>query len=207
MRGVDDAGPSAGAGRDLHELARFGDVRIACSFQKEASVVLDLVLPALPHARVFTLDTGVLFEETYETWRAFEDHFGITIESSRGEWVDGLWATDPDRCCDARKVRPLRETLAGADLWVSGVRREQSHTRAGTEELEWDDRHGLWKANPLAGWSEGDVWARIFDRGLPYHPLHDQGYGSIGCTHCTVPGTGREGRWAGSEKTECGLHA
>ena len=191
----------------LERIAGFEDVRIACSFQKEASVVLDLVLPAVPQARVFTLDTGVLFPETHDTWRRFEDHFGVEIESSRGEWVAGMWDTDPDRCCDLRKVRPLRETLAGADLWVSGLRREQSHTRAAVEEIAWDTKHGLWKANPLAAWSEADVWAHIFDRDLPYHPLHDQGYGSIGCTHCTSPGTGREGRWAGSQKTECGLHA
>ena len=188
-------------------LARFEDVRIACSFQKEASVILDLVLPVIPRARVFTLDTGVLFGETHDTWRRFEEHFEIEIESSRGEWVEGMWATDPDRCCDLRKVRPLRETLRGADAWVSGLRREQAPTRAGVEELAWDTKHGLWKANPLAGWTESDVWAHIFDHGLPYHPLHDQGYGSIGCTHCTAPGSGREGRWAGSQKTECGLHA
>jgi phosphoadenosine phosphosulfate reductase len=193
--------------RGVTDLTRFDDVRIACSFQKEASVVLDLLLPVVPHARVFTLDTGVLFPETHDTWRAFEAHFGIEIESSRGEWVEGMWTTDPDRCCDLRKVRPLRDTLKGADVWVSGVRREQSPTRAGTEELEWDPKHGLWKANPLAAWTEEQVWAHIFDRGLPYHPLHDQGYGSIGCTHCTAPGSGREGRWAGLQKTECGLHA
>jgi phosphoadenosine phosphosulfate reductase len=210
MRGLngDGAGPAPGPAWDpRHPLGGFDDVLIACSFQKEASVVLDLVLPVVPNARVFTLDTGVLFPETHDTWRAFEEHFEVEIESARGEWVDGLWATDPDSCCDSRKVRPLREILSGADAWVSGMRREQSPTRAGIDELEWDAKHGLWKANPLAGWTEADVWAHIFDRGLPYHPLHDQGYGSIGCTHCTAPGNGREGRWAGSEKTECGLHA
>ena len=193
--------------RDLGDLAGLDDVRIACSFQKEASVVLDLILPLVPHARVFTLDTGALFEETHDTWRHFEEHFGIEIESARGEWVPGLWETDPDRCCSMRKVIPLREMLAGADAWVSGVRREQSPTRAGVQEVDWDAKHGLWKASPLAGWSEASVWTHILERELPYHPLHDQGYGSIGCTHCTAPGDGRDGRWAGLDKTECGLHA
>src|ERR671917_316282 len=96
--------------------------------------------------------------------------------------------------------------LAAADCWISGVRRDQSPDRADTEELDWDERHGLWKANPLATWSERDVWAYIARHDLPYNPLHDQGYSSIGCTHCTLPGAGREGRWAGREKTECGLH-
>jgi phosphoadenosine phosphosulfate reductase len=87
------------------------------------------------------------------------------------------------------------------------VRRDQSAARAGTEEIAWDERRGLWKANPLASWSDADVWAYIAEHDLPYNRLHDQGYASIGCTHCTLPSNGREGRWAGTEKTECGLHA
>ena len=193
--------------RGVADLGEFKDVRIACSFQKEASVILDLVLPVVPHARVFTLDTGALFPETHDTWREFEEHFGIEIESARGQWIDRLWETDPDKCCDMRKVTPLRDMLAGADVWVSGVRREQSPSRSDVQEFDWDRKHGLWKSNPLAGWSETDVWAHIVERELPYHQLHDRGYASIGCTHCTSPGDGREGRWAGSEKTECGLHA
>jgi phosphoadenosine phosphosulfate reductase len=145
--------------------------------------------------------------ETYATWRTVEERYRITVESYRGDWVPGLWSTDPDRCCFLRKVEPLERALADADCWVSGVRRDQSPDRADTEELGWDDRHGLWKANPLATWSERDVWAYIAEHDLPYNPLHDQGYSSIGCTHCTLPGAGREGRWAGMEKTECGLHA
>ena len=86
------------------------------------------------------------------------------------------------------------------------MRREQSPTRADIDEVTWDGKHGLWKFNPLAGWTERDVWRYIAERGLPSHPLHDRGYASIGCVHCTLPGSGREGRWAGSEKTECGLH-
>ena len=136
-----------------------------------------------------------------------EERYGITVEAYRGDWIPGLWSTDPDRCCFLRKVEPLERALEDADCWISGVRRDQSPDRARTEELDWDERHGLWKANPLATWSERDVWAYIAAHDLPYNPLHDQGYASIGCTHCTLPGAGRDGRWAGLEKSECGLHA
>jgi phosphoadenosine phosphosulfate reductase len=190
-------------------VERFGEDRLAlaASWQKETAVLVDLVRRLAPGARIFTLDTGALFEETYATWRAVEERYGITVEAYTGEWVPNLWATDPDRCCFLRKVEPLTRALEDADCWISGVRREQSPDRRDTEELAWDDRHGLWKANPLATWSELDVWAYIARYDLPYNPLHDQGYASIGCTHCTLPGNGRDGRWAGLEKTECGLHA
>jgi phosphoadenosine phosphosulfate reductase len=193
----------------IEAVERFGEDRLAlaASWQKETGVLVALAPNPAPAARVFTLDTGVLFDETYETWRRVEERYGITVEAYRGDWVPGLWATDPDRCCFLRKVEPLERALEDADCWISGVRRDQSPDRARTEELDWDERHGLWKANPLATWSEGDVWAYIAEHDLPYNPLHDQGYSSIGCTHCTLPGAGREGRWAGLEKTECGLHA
>jgi phosphoadenosine phosphosulfate reductase len=179
---------------------------LACSFQKEEAVLLDLLFEIEPDARVFALDTGVLFEETYEVWRAVEERYGTVIEAWRGEWVEGLWASDPAHCCHLRKVEPLGRALAPLDAWITGLRREQSPTRANARKLEWDEGHGLWKLNPLADWTEKDVWARIAERDLPYNPLHDQGYASIGCTHCTQPGAGREGRWAGLDKTECGLH-
>ncbi len=179
---------------------------LACSFQKEEAVLLDLLFELEPDARVFALDTGVLFPETYEVWRAAEERYGTVIEAWRGEWVEGLWASDPAHCCHLRKVEPLGRALAPLDAWITGLRREQSPTRANARKLEWDDGHGLWKLNPLADWTEKDVWARIAERDLPYNALHDQGYASIGCTHCTQPGAGREGRWAGLEKTECGLH-
>jgi phosphoadenosine phosphosulfate reductase len=179
---------------------------LACSFQKEEAVLLDLLFDLEPDARVFALDTGVLFPETYEVWRAVEERYGTVIESWRGEWVEGLWASDPGRCCHLRKVEPLGRALAPLDAWITGLRREQSPTRANARKLEWDEGHGLWKLNPLADWTEKDVWARIAERDLPYNALHDRGYASIGCTHCTQPGAGREGRWAGLEKTECGLH-
>ncbi|HYM59131.1 MAG TPA: phosphoadenylyl-sulfate reductase [Solirubrobacteraceae bacterium] len=187
---------------------------LACSFQKEEAVLLDLLLTVQPRARVFALDTGVLFDETYETWRRVEERYGVRIEPYAGptlaeqaaEHGEALWARAPDRCCALRKVEPLSRALSGLDAWITGVRREQAPTRAGSRKLEWDERHGLWKLNPLADWTETQLWARIAERELPYNPLHDRGYESIGCTHCTRPGAGRAGRWAGNEKTECGLH-
>jgi phosphoadenosine phosphosulfate reductase len=180
---------------------------VACSFQKEASVILDMLLAIEPAARVFTLDTGVLFPETYETWRRIEERYGIEIDVYRGEWIDGLWQRDPDACCGMRKVEPLERALSGVDAWITGLRRDQSPTRAGTAKLGPDDGHpGKLKCAPLADWSERDVWRYVAERDVPYHPLHDRGYESIGCTHCTEAGGGRDGRWAGTDKIECGLH-
>ena len=179
---------------------------VACSFQKEASVIIDLILRIEPKARIITLDTGVLFPETYETWQRVEDRYGIEIEAHRGERVDGLWSTDPDACCGMRKVEPLDRALSVCDAWITGLRRDQSELRAGTPKVGWDLRHGLWKYAPLAGWTDKDVWGYIAEHDLPYNPLHDEGYESIGCTPCTVAGEGREGRWAGTGKLECGLH-
>jgi phosphoadenosine phosphosulfate reductase len=180
---------------------------VASSFQKEASVILDMLVAIEPAARVFTLDTGVLFPETYETWRRIEQRYGIEIDVYRGDWIDGLWQRDPDACCGMRKLEPLERALSGVDAWITGLRRDQSAARAGTPKLAPDSAHpGKLKCAPLADWSEKDVWRYIFENDVPYHPLHDRGYGSIGCTHCTSPGGGREGRWAGTDKIECGLH-
>ena len=187
---------------------------VACSFQKESSVIVDMLVRVEPEVRLFTLDTGVLFPETHATRRRIEERYGIAVDVYRGMSLerqaelhgDALWARDPDACCGIRKVAPLEEALGGVDAWISGLRREQSPTRAETPKLHWDERHGLWKANPLADWSERQVWEYIRRHDVPYHELHDRGYASIGCTHCTRPGTGREGRWAGSGKTECGIH-
>jgi phosphoadenosine phosphosulfate reductase len=172
-----------------------------CSFQKEESVLVDELVRIAPDARIVTIDTGVLFGETLATWRAFEARFGIRveIEDATGDWSAA-------RCCGEAKVAALERALAGADGWITGIRREQSPTRAGAQPYEFDERRGIWKYNPLFDWTEKDVWRRIHARGLPYHPLHDQGYASIGCAPCTAPGSGREGRWAGLTKTECGIH-
>ncbi|MGH3881556.1 MAG: phosphoadenylyl-sulfate reductase [Actinophytocola sp.] len=180
---------------------------VACSFQKEASVILDILLGIEPRARVFTLDTGVLFPETYETWRRTEQRYEIEIDVYRGEWIDGLWQRDPDACCGMRKVEPLERALAEVDAWITGLRRDQSPARAGTPKLGPDSGHpGKLKCAPLADWSDKDVWRYIAEHDVPYHPLHDRGYDSIGCMHCTVAGGGRDGRWAGTDKIECGLH-
>lgn len=198
-----------------HVVERFHPrLYVACSFQKEASVIMDMLLRIEPSTRFFTLDTGVLFEDTYATWRRLERHFGVEIDVFQGMSLprqadlhgDELWRTDPDRCCEIRKTSPLREALSGVDAWVSGLRRDQSPARRSTTKLRWDTAHGLWKANPLADWSEEDVWAYIDRHSIPYHPLHDRGFASVGCTHCTSPAQGRDGRWPGMAKTECGLH-
>ena len=188
---------------------------VACSFQKEASVIVDLVKRIEPTARIFTLDTGVLFAETHDVWSKVEARYGTPVEVYRGMSLAeqaaahgaALWARDPDACCAIRKVGPLDEALSTVDAWVSGLRREQSPDRAATPKLAWDERHGKWKLNPLADWSEKAVWNYIFEHDLPYHALHDRGYSSIGCTHCTRPGAGRDGRWVGRAKVECGIHA
>jgi phosphoadenosine phosphosulfate reductase len=115
-----------------------------------------------------------------------------------------------EQCCAIRKVEPLKRALGSVDAWVTGIRRDQAPTRANSKKVEWDDKFGLVKANPLADWTLEDVWAYIHEHDVPYNPLHDQNYPSIGCTHCTrqvMPGEDpRAGRWAGQEKVECGLH-
>ncbi len=191
-----------------------GRVSLACSFQKEESVLLDMLFALEPTARVFALDTHVLFPETYALWREVEQRYGTKIEVYEGPSLgrqaaahgDKLWEDKPDLCCSIRKVEPLNRALAGLDAWVTGLRRDQSPTRAEAPKLAWDERHELWKANPLADWTDQMCWEAIEGRGLPFNPLHRHGYASIGCTHCTVPGEGREGRWSGEEKVECGLH-
>jgi phosphoadenosine phosphosulfate reductase len=186
----------------LERAAEHESLVFLCSFQKEESVIVDELLRVAPHARVVTIDTGVLFPETLETWRAFEERFGVQVDV---EDANGPW-TGPEACCGDAKVAALERALNGADAWVTGIRREQAATRANADFVEWDGKRSMWKYNPLADWTERDVWARISERDLPYHPLHDQGYASIGCAVCTQPGDGREGRWAGTGKLECGIH-
>ena len=175
---------------------------LACSFQKEESVLIDMLLSIEPEARVFTIDTGVLFPETYTVWKQVEDRYGLKVEvhDATGPW------TGPDHCCGEHKVAALGRALDGVSAWITGVRREQAPTRAGADPVEFDEKRGVMKFNPLVDWTEQDVWAYLNEHDLPYHPLHDQGYASIGCAPCTLPGSGREGRWAGQDKTECGIH-
>jgi phosphoadenosine phosphosulfate reductase len=182
-------------------------VALACSFQKEETVLLDMLFAVDPSARVFAIDTHHLFPETYAYWREVEQRYGITIEKHAGPPVeDGLWKMKPDLYLSIAKVAPLVRALGELDAWITGIRRDQAPTRANAPKLGWDEQHELWKANPLADWSEDDCWTYIRERGLPYNALHDRGYASIGDVHSTVPGEGREGRWAGTDKTECGIH-
>jgi phosphoadenosine phosphosulfate reductase len=193
-------------------------LRFACSFQKTTSVVIDIAQRIEPSTRFFYLDTDVLFSETYATRDAlaerygieFVRHAGISLAEQAHLYGDELWGRQPDACCGIRKVEPMREALAGVDCWVSGIRRVDSTTRAGAAKFGWDKRFGLWKLNPLADWTDEDVWSYIKEHDVPYNPLHDLGYPSIGCTHCTRPpnanGHPRSGRWANAHKTECGLN-
>jgi phosphoadenosine phosphosulfate reductase len=184
-----------------------GRLALACSFQKEESVLLDMVFAIDPKARVFAIDTHYLFPETYELWREVEKRYDTKVEVFVGGAVeDKLWEAKPDLYLSIAKVAPLNAALLDLDCWITGVRRDQSPTRADTPKLAWDAKHELWKASPLADWSDDECWAYIKERGLPYNPLHDQGYESIGDTHSTIPGAGRDGRWAGTDRTECGLH-
>lgn len=192
-----------------------GRVSLACSFQKEESVLLDMLFALEPKARVFALDTHVLFPETYAVWKEVERRYSTRVEVYEGPSLDrqaavhgdALWERNPSLCCAIRKVEPLGRALADLDAWVTGLRRDQSPTRADAPKVGWDEQHELWKANPLADWDDARCRAYVQERGLPVNELHDRGYASIGCTHCTEPGTGREGRWAALGKTECGLHA
>ena len=178
---------------------------LACSFQKEESVLWHMLSEIEPAFRTFVIETGVLFADTLTTWKRFEQRF----PDARIDVIDAHSPGEPwtqANCCGAAKVAGLERALSGVDAWVTGIRREQAPTRAHAPKLERDSKRGIWKLNPLADWSEKDVWTYIFAYDLPYNPLHDEGYESIGCAPCTLPGSGREGRWAGEDKTECGIH-
>ncbi|HWD65505.1 MAG TPA: phosphoadenylyl-sulfate reductase [Solirubrobacteraceae bacterium] len=179
-------------------------LKTACSFQKEETVLAHMFSQIEPRANLFTIDTGVLFPETLETWKRFEERFGLPIEVIDASSPGAPWTQE--NCCGTAKVEGLERALEDVDAWITGIRREQANTRAAAAKLERDERRDILKFNPLADWTEKDVWTYIFKHDLPYHPLHDQGYASIGCAPCTLPGSGRDGRWAGEDKTECGLH-
>lgn len=202
-------------------FATFGPdaVALACSFGAEDVVLVDMMARIQPGARVFYLDTGLLFPETYATRDRVAAHYPvrleryaseISLEDQAAQYGDALWSRDPDLCCALRKVEPLRQALAGLKAWITGIRREQAPTRAGARVVEWDRKFGLVKINPLVSWTWRQVWDYILAHGVPYNPLHDQGYPSIGCIHCTRPVRPgedlRAGRWSGFAKTECGLH-
>jgi len=177
---------------------------LACSFQKEESVLFHMLSELEPSAHAFTIDTGVLFGETLATWKRFEDRFPLHIDVIDAHSPGAPWTLE--NCCSAAKVAGLETALSDVDAWITGIRRDQASTRAETAKFELDERRGIVKFNPLADWTEKDVWTYIFKHDLPYNLLHDQGYDSIGCAPCTLPGNGRDGRWAGLDKTECGIH-
>jgi len=191
---------------------------LTCSWQKQSSVLVHMVSELGLEIDVIELDTHLFFRESYETRERLVERYGlslirpeiITIAEQHAREGANLWETNPDRCCHVRKVEPLIEALAPYDAWISGIRREQSPSRADTRKVERSDRYGVWKIHPLADWTERDVWRYIESNDIPYNPLHDGGYRSIGCIPCTRPTRPdeeeRAGRWAGSDKLECGLH-
>ncbi len=197
---------------------------IGTSFQGAGIVIMHLAHQAKLPFPVFTLDTGLLFPETLELKKRLEDFFQISIESLEPELtveeqarVHGpeLWKRDPDSCCTMRKVEPLRGKLRDLDCWITGLRRQQSETRADIEIVELYEfdpilHREIVKLNPMAHWKREAVWDYIKRYNLPYNPLHDQGYRSMGCVPCTrktVEGENeRAGRWTGFSKTECGIH-
>jgi phosphoadenosine phosphosulfate reductase len=189
-------------------LAHFGDnLRIAVSFQKTSSVIIDMVHRIAPDAQFFYVDTGLLFPETYATRDALAERYGMNFERVANGSVPLL---GEDGCCADHKVKLMRDALNDASCWVSGIRRVDSETRADAARFGWDERFGLWKLNPLVDWDEKQVWNYIRDHQVPYNALHDAGYPSIGCMPCTTvaeAGAGeRAGRWAGTDRTECGIH-
>jgi phosphoadenosine phosphosulfate reductase len=198
----------------------YGDsVAIASAFGAEGMVLVDLASRIHPKFRLFTLDTDFFFQATYELMQQVEAKYGISIEREHPRLTAeeqtrqhglALWRSDPDRCCAMRKIEPLRRKLSGLQAWITAIRRDQTADRARAGKIEWDEKFGLVKINPLADWSSERVWQYIREREVPYNPLHDVGYRSIGCTHCTravLPGEDeRDGRWSGLGKTECGLH-
>lgn len=199
--------------------ARFGRVGFATGFGPEGCVLIDLIGRHQLPIEVFTLDTGLLFAETYALWRRLEARYRLTIRAVRpartveeqaADRGDALWLRDPDACCRLRKVEPLAAAAVGLDAWVSAIRRDQTGDRAGARVVERDHRFGLPKVNPLAAWATDDVWRHLRAHDVPTNPLHAQGYPSIGCAPCTTPVAPgedpRAGRWRGRGKDECGLH-
>lgn len=199
---------------------RFGrDAAISSAFGAEGMAVIDMASRVRRDFRLFTVDTEFLFPETYNLMDQIEERYGITIEKvfpllspKEQERSHGpaLWSSNPDECCNLRKVEPLRRKLGELRAWISSIRRDQTTIRAGARKIEWDAKFGLVKINPIADWNSQKVWRYIHQHDVPYNALHDRSFPSIGCTHCTRavrPGEDpRAGRWSGFSKTECGLH-
>jgi phosphoadenosine phosphosulfate reductase len=190
------------------------------SFGPSSLVMLDQMVQIRPTLHVITIDTDFLFPETYVLLDKIRDHYPtVKLEILKPElsptqqaqdYGDKLWETDPDLCCYFRKVVPLTKALADKAAWITGIRRDQAQTRARVPLVQWDTKHDLVKIAPVADWTDSQIWAYIKHHNLPYNALHDKDYPSIGCIHCTRPvhagESMRAGRWADTEKTECGLH-
>jgi phosphoadenosine phosphosulfate reductase len=193
---------------------------VVTSLQPTGIVTLHMLSEMGLKPDILTLDTGLLFPETYALINDVESRLGIHITRVRpvqsvaeqeGAYGPKLWERDPDLCCNMRKVVPLAQALTGYDAWISGLRRDQSSTRRATPIISWDRKNQKVKLSPLATWTEEMVWTYLQAHELPYNPLHDQNYPTIGCYTCTcpvLPGSSdlRAGRWAGISKTECGIH-
>jgi phosphoadenosine phosphosulfate reductase len=192
---------------------------MATAFGAEGCCLIHMLAEIEPGVRVFNLDTGYQFPETLELRERLKKRYGIEVELVRpattvaeyeGRHGGPLYRRRPDQCCHDRKTVPLRRALAGYEAWVSAIRRDQTADRALADVVQWDAKFGLLKVNPLLHWTRGDVWKFVLEHEVPYNPLHDQGYPSIGCWPCTQPVTAgadeRAGRWVGTGKTECGLH-
>lgn len=195
------------------------EVALVSAFGPEGMALIDMAARIQRRFRLITIDTGFLFPETQKLMAEVEGRYALTIEKvhpalspeqQERDYGAALWRRDPDLCCGLRKVEPLRRKLAELRGWITSIRREQTAHRAGAHKLEWDAKFGLVKVNPLADWSAHEVWDYIRKNDVPYNELHDRGYPSLGCTHCTraiQPGESeRAGRWSGFAKTECGLH-
>ena len=200
---------------------QFGErLTFATGFGAEGCVLIDLIGRHRLPIDIFTLDTGLLFPETYELWLRLEDRYALTIRGVRPErTVDEqaaahgpeLWTRHANRCCEMRKVSPLVAELSGFDAWITAIRRDQTAGRADALAVEWDSKFGLGKVNPLVRWTKKEAWSHLLRHEVPYNPLHDRGYPSVGCLPCTSAVAAgeddRAGRWRGAAKTECGLHA
>jgi phosphoadenosine phosphosulfate reductase len=204
----------------LASYERFGDkLCLTCSWQKQSSALVHIVAELGLDIDVIELDTHLFFRESYETRDRLVERYGlnliqpeiITVAEQHRREGPNLWERDPDRCCHIRKVEPLLQVLEPYDAWISGIRRDQSPSRADTPKVQRSERYGVWKIHPLADWDENRVWAYIRVNEIPYNPLHESGYRSIGCIPCTRPISPdeeeRAGRWADSDKLECGIHA
>jgi phosphoadenosine phosphosulfate reductase len=192
---------------------------MATAFGAEGCCLIHMLADIDPSIRIFNLDTGYQFAETLELRELIKERYGIEVEFIRpdttvaeyeAEHGGPLYHLRPDQCCHDRKITPLRRAVDGYAAWISAIRRDQTFDRAAADIVQWDAKFSLVKVNPLLTWTRKDVWDFILKHDIPYNPLHDRGYPSIGCWPCTAPVSDgedeRAGRWAGSAKKECGLH-